>query len=506
MKKIKYTLLGFAFMTLFHACDTDYIDNPDQPVVATSNSLLTNAQFDLAYELNDQWTGGRGFLGFSQYWAQTFYTDENRYALRTSQIESFWEWPYRILTDLKEIINLNSNPETAPNMAILGNNNNQIQVARIMMAFTFTKLVDTFGDVPYWSFGQKDNPSFQALRLKEGITSPVYTDAKIIYQDILAELLDAANKMDLSKRVFFEDYEKSDNIYKGDPTLWSKFAHSLRLRLASHIIKSDQALANSVFNESDNKAFTSNMDNATFKFGGNDLTGGPWHVAFNVNKREDFAPALPFTELLYNNVGPFATLTDKDPRVDHYFDKAKETTEVIGVPYGFGNSAARAVKNEGRPHEQIIKADYNQPLLTYSEIEFIRSEFKSWDQNHYVNGIKASMEFWGIASSDATTYISSLPSSSEENVLTQKYIALYMDGLEAWTEYRKSAFPKTLVVPGDTFNGDTFEPIVPGLNKIPSRITYPQKEQLINRTNWDEARKKLSDGDTMNSNIFWDIN
>ncbi len=81
-----------------------------------------------------------------------------------------------------------------------------------------------------------------------------------------------------------------------------------------------------------------------------------------------------------------------------------------------------------------------------------------------------------------------------------------MDGLEAWTEYRKSAFPKTLVVPGDTFNGDTFEPIVPGLNKIPSRITYPQKEQLINRTNWDEARKKLSDGDTMNSNIFWDIN
>ncbi|REH54769.1 SusD-like starch-binding protein associating with outer membrane [Tenacibaculum gallaicum] len=501
MKKIKY-IFASLLLSSFLACDTDYIIDPDNPEVAPSTHLVTSAQFDLAYELNDQWTGARGTLGFAQYWAETFYTDENRYALRTSQIDDLWEWPYRILTDLKKAIELVEDPQTSDLMATYGDNNNQVQACRIMMAFTFSKLVDTFGDAPYWSYGQRDNAAFEGLRLEEGVTSPAYTDIQTIYEDLLAELLDAANKMDDSKTVF----NNGDHLYDGNPDKWISFAHSIRLRLAAHISDVNNALAVQVFNESDSKAFNSSADEANFTYGLDDITGGPWHQAFTVEARRDFGPALSFTELLYNRVGPFTSITEEDPRTTQYFDTRLGTTEVVGLPYGFGNATARAVSDEGIPSSDIIKQNYKQPILTYSEIEFIRSEFNGWNQANYENGVKASMVFWGVSNTDADSYIANLPAANQETVLTQKYIALYMDGLEAWTEYRRTGYPNTLTVPGDTYGSATFTTLVPDLNTIPNRVTYPQKEQLLNNTNWNAARQSLSDGDTMVSKLFWDVN
>lgn len=507
MKNNKFKLLTLVILFSAMSCDTDYINDPDNPVIAPSPQLLNNAAFDMAFELNDQWVAGRGTLGMAQYWNQTTYTEENRYALRNTMVDDMWEWPYRILTDLKQIISLNEDPETSALMSAYGSNNNQIQVSRILMAHVFSKLVDTFGDVPYWSYGGQGNPDFQALQLDNEINSPSYVDDEIIYQDLLAELLDAANKMDTSSTAFTE----GDNIYDGNSAKWVKFAHSLRLRLAAHIAKSNPTLATQVFNESNSGAFTSNEDSASFTFGTDDLTGGPWHDAFTIGARRDFGPSLSFTELLYNRVGPFTGMTMYDPRVDEFFDKYVDpdtniaTDEVVGLPYGFGNASVRAVRDEGIPDSDIIKPDFTQPILTYAEIEFIRSEFEGWNQTNYENGVAASMEYWGIAAEDADAYVADLPAASEETVLTQKYIALYMDGLEGWTEYRRSGFPKTLTVPGDTYEGLTFTTLVPGLDAIPSRVTYPNNEQLLNHTNWDAARGKLSDGDVMYSKLFWDV-
>lgn len=492
-------LLILGLMTVATSCDTDYIDDPDNPVSAPSIQLFNNASYDLSWELNDQWVAGRGTLGISQYWAGAFYVEENLYALRTSMIDDMWEWPYRILTDYQKVIELNENPETKDLMAPYGENNDQVQVCRMMMAYTFYKLVDTFGDVPYWSYGQKGNPDFQGLSLldENPIPNPAYTDAAAIYGDLLAELLDAANKMNPSGTTFGTIYASNSN--------WIKFAHSLRLRLAVHLLNVNPTLANTAFMESNELAFDSNADNALFTFGTDDITGGPWHNAFTVGARRDFAPALSFVDLLYNRTGPFMD-SDADPRVELYFDKRLESDEVVGIPYGFGEDIARAVVDEGIPAESILAPDFSQPLLTYAEIEFIRSEFMGWDQNHYETGIRASMEYWGVATDDIDTYIGGLAPSSEETVLTQKYIALYMDGLEAWTEYRRTGYPNTLSVPGDVYEGATFVTNIPGLDIIPTRVTYPQNEQLLNRTNWDTARNKLNNGDVMFSNIFWDVN
>lgn len=513
MRTLKYKLFVFVLAASLSiiSCDTDYIKDPDNPEVAPSTHLLNNAQFDMIFTLNDQWTAGRGTLGIAQYWSGTDYTEENRYQLRVNQINSLWNDPYRVLTDLKKIIELNENPETANLMTAYGSNNNQIQATRIMMAYVFSKLVDTFGHIPYWSYGQRDNTDFQGLQLEEGINSPSYTEDVIIYTDLLNELKDAADNLNLTETVFTE----GDSFCDGDAAMWTKFAHSLRLRLAVHIKDVNPTLAQEVYDESKNKVLSSNSDNISFTFGTDDITGGPWHQAFTVGARRDFAPPISFTDLLYNRTGPFTSAANEDPRTEIFFNVRNNTEEVIGVPYGFGNGPARLIVDEGIPGPEIIRPDYTQSLIEYAEIEFIKSEFEGWDQTHYENGIKASMEKWGVEPGDIDTYVNALPTASEENVLTQKYIALYMDGLESWTEYRRTGYPQTLTLPGDTYDytdndGNpqtaTFTTLIPGLNEIPSRITYPQNEQLLNNANWDNARNRFSDGDVMFSKIFWDVN
>ncbi|MCF8714039.1 SusD/RagB family nutrient-binding outer membrane lipoprotein [Joostella atrarenae] len=516
MKILKYNLLALtAACFTITSCDTDYIADPDNPEVAPSTHLINNAEFDIAFQLNDQWTAGRGTLGFSQYWGQTFYTDENQYQLRPSQINDFWNEPYRALTDLKAIIDLNEDPETSGLMSAYGSNNNQIQATRILMTYAFSKLVDTFGPVPYWSYGQKDNQDFQALRLDEGINNPKYTNDMVIYTDMLNELKEAANMLNTSEVVFTQ----GDSYCNGNASEWIKFAHSLRLRLAAHIKNVDPTLAQEVYNESEPKALASNADNIDFTFGTNDITGGPWHQAFTVGARRDFAPAQSFVDLLYNRVGPFTSAGTEDPRVNMFFDPRNETPEIVGVPYGFGDAAARNIIDESLPDAEIIKPDFVQPIIEFSEIEFIRSEFEGWSQANYENGVKASLDRWGVAAGDVSAYVASLPAASEETVLTQKYISLYMDGLEGWTEYRRTGFPNTLSIPGDTYDYEvenedgttttvtaTFTTKIAGLDEIPSRVTYPQNEQLLNSDNWDEAQSSLSEGDVMYSKIFWDVN
>ena len=521
MKKIIkcFLTIGMVFLV---SCTVDYEDSPNSNGIKKIDGKLymNNLQYEMNFYLNDQWLSGRGTLGIAQYWAETEYTTENRYVLRTNQVDGLWEWPYRVMTDLKQIIDLNEDSETKNTQIRNGSNSDQIQLCRILMSYMFSQLTDVFGDVPYWSYGQKDNKSFKGLRLKEGVVAPAYTNAKDIYTDMLAELKDAADKLSSGGKIF----ASVDNIYGGDADKWKKFAHSLRLRLATHIRGVNPTLATTVYAESSPNAFDNNKDNATYIFGTTDKEASPWYDHFTVGARRDFAPADTFVDLLYNRIGAFSTLSISDPRLDKYFDK-RGTTDVIGGLIGFGNAPSRYLdKIISWPAESIRKADYTQVLMAYDEVEFIRSEFNSWDAENYKKGVKASMARWGISAADATTYFEALPSTpNQEQVLTQKYIALYMNGLEAWTEYRRTGFPNTLVVPGtkktftlDNGGGDikTFKDVefkatdIDGtvLTEVMKRVQYPLNEQLLNNANWEKAKKELSSGDTKRSPLFWDNN
>jgi hypothetical protein len=144
---------------------------------------------------------GRMALPWEQYSAQRNYTEEDRFQFREGTNQNLYRDYYLVANDYKTIIELNTNPATKEQNAVYGNNDNQIAAARVMLSYVFLQLVDSYGDVPYYSFGNKD-PDFQALQLTAGIIKPKFTSQVKIYTDILKELKEASEMVVVGENVF----------------------------------------------------------------------------------------------------------------------------------------------------------------------------------------------------------------------------------------------------------------------------------------------------------------
>lgn len=533
-KLVLFTLLGASVGTLT-SCDNDLeainVNNNNPEIVPTS-TIFNGANRYLMNYTRDGWWSARMSLPWMQYSSQNNYLEEDKYQYRDTQTNNGWTYLYRSANNFKDIIDRVENPETAVQMSAYGNLQNQIAASRIMLAYTFDNLVTHFGDVPYWSYGQKDNPRFQALQI-ETYTVPAYATQEEIYADLLKELKEAADQIVVGEIVF----TAGDNIYNGDAAKWKKFANSLRLRIANRL-KEKMPAAQSHINESiAGGVFTSNADTAAHRFGSADAEGNPFWKLFYVDNRTDFYVNQTFIELLKGETGSYGL----DPRLFKIaapkgltFTQFQDVTnwykpiddngyglvegnldDYTGMPYGqpsvdtfYGASA-----NINFFSHDYMKINKPEVLMEYSEVEFILSELNGWSQANYEAGVRANMEYWGVAASDIDAYIANLPAATQEHVLNQKYIALLNNADEAWNEYRRTGYPNTsiLLMPGETNtrpNGTTytFTPLISGnvvATDLPGRVRYPTKQQTLNRTNWLEASSRLSNGDEINSKLYF---
>ena len=318
-----------------------------------------------------------------------------------------------------------------------------------------------------------------------------------------------------------------DNIYHGDVGAWKTFANSLRLRIALKISGANSSLADQhIADALSDGVFESNDDNAMFKYEGNDANASMSYRAWYVGNRSDFAVGLSFVQLLkgenlvgHDHVtvtsrGPNPFLGIVDPRLPIYA-QPNAAGDYVGMYVGEGSADQAAFTHESLPGAAIIETpDFAETLMEYAEVAFILSELNGWDQTEYENGITASMEKWGVAEADITSYLAAVPAASEENVLTQKYIALYMQGSTSWAEYRRTGYPLTLMQPFsetsvyvpsiDTWFDKEFNPI-PQVTDVPYRMKYPQQEQTLNGANRKAAVDKLSNGDAVDSKLWWDV-
>jgi len=109
---------------------------------------------------------------------------------------------------------------------------NQMQAARVWRAYLMSEFSDNFGPMPIDGF-KGENPTF--------------SDVKSVYTFILAELKDAASKIDPS--VSGSLVTKYDPAYGYDFAKWQKYANSLRLRLAMRLSEIDPATAKTEFED-----------------------------------------------------------------------------------------------------------------------------------------------------------------------------------------------------------------------------------------------------------------
>jgi hypothetical protein len=518
-------LLGTA---IFTSCSDDiekYNENPNSPEVVPTSTIFNSATKEYTDFMRNGFNSGRLVLPWLQYWGQTSYADEDRYDYRETTAESIYQNTYLVATDLKKILDLNTNEATRDQQAANGNNDNQIAASRIMLAYMFHKLTDTFGDVPYYSYGTED-PDFQALQV-DNVLSPVFAPQEKIYADILLELKAASDMINTSEPVF----NSGDNIFNGDAVKWKKFANSLILRVANRLRDVNPGTANAAIDAAlAAGVMESNADNAVQAYEAADATASPFWVAFIT--RTDFAVTNTFVRVLKGESGNFGL----DPRLfeyaapstvsitaikDNSYERSEDPSDYQGVPYAFAQTQRLPFDTYTFPSSNIIKPDYGEVLMEYAEVQFIISEHNGFSQAEYEEGVRASMGKWGVASDDIDAFVSSLPAASEETVLNQKWVALYMQAHEAWAEYRRTGFPSLLKLPGATIElapnqvaalpeesritSYVFEPRIE-IDDLPKRLRYPQILQTLNGENRKAAVTGLSDGDTVNSALFWDVN
>ncbi|MFP4025087.1 MAG: SusD/RagB family nutrient-binding outer membrane lipoprotein [Thiohalospira sp.] len=504
MKTFRYLTIVLVGILLF-SCEVDYISNPNEPEVAPTYGIMNRVQKRYMDITRDEWFSGRMSLLWVQYWNQVNYTEEDRFQYRETVNQASWNDTYTIAQDLVDLINYNTDDETKDDAAKFGPNENQIAAARIMLVYIFHTATELWGDIPYYSYGG-DNPDFQANMLKsdEPIDQPAYASQEDIYIDMLEELEDAQASIIEDEKMI-----DGDNFYDGDAVKWKKFANSLRLRIANRIKEVYSGAEAHINDAIAQGVFESNADNPGVEYEANAVNGAPMYRAFYVDNRTDFAPSASFVELLQGKRGPFGMV---DPRLDIYVAD-NEYGDKVGIPLVENNSIVNSFKYESLPGDAVLAADKTEYYMEYAEVCFIMSEVNGWDQDWYEKGVQASMENWGVPQAAIDAYIEALPGANEENVMMQKYIALYMQPMEAWSEYRRTGYPNTLIKPNEPYDytyptpdGDVtteyvFKPIG-GLDDLPARNKYLLNEYSVNEENVNAAKARMG-GDEQDTELWW---
>ncbi len=510
---IKYALSLLVLVMMAVGCTKDFDEintDPNRPKEVPTVNLISSAQKTLTDDIFDEWFSGRQGLLWAQYWSQRNYTEEDRFIIRQNTNNTYFRLIYTDLMDLQEIINIASNPDKIAEInTYYGDAEGQVAVANICKAYIFQLLASTYGDVPYEeAFDAVNNPT------------PAYSSQKVIFLDLFSKLKTAADYLAGSETTVFTS---GDLIYDGDPQKWAKFANSLRLKLAirlSKVTDGDLVAAReaAIADISPDEVMQSNDDNADITYIGDGQSNAPMYDGFYTSRRNDMTPSANFVDLLkgindtLNNVqNPFEGLVD--PRIDIWVPLNGDG-EYRGMPYGLVNQHASALRayvaNIYNSEPVYLQADATVSWMDYAEVCFILSELNGWDQTWYEEGVRASMEYWGVTEG-IDEYIAQLPAANAETVITQKYIALYMNGYEAWAEYRRTGYPESIIevgeLTGPLVNGEatTFGPApITGNDRIPRRLTYPVQEYTINAASVEAAAEAIG-GDTYNSRLIWDV-
>lgn len=419
---------------------------------------------------------------YCQYFSQTGdFTNLSRYELQGGLP---WDQKYSgHLYDLQEIIRINSDPALAGHFTLYGSNNNQIAVARILLAYNFASLTNSYGDIPY----------SQALTLQPYIPYDPQAD---IYKSLLTNLREAVAQFDNGQAA------EGDILFGGDLVKWKKLANSLRLILALQMSNAEPDLAKMEFNAvlSDSSGIIeANSDNAVIAYPGGTTYRNPWFITY-LNGQKPFGICLSLTDTL-QSLG--------DPRLTAY-GQANSMGKVIGVPYGLPQDSLLSFTNLNPGWSFVLRSTLraaNSPiyLLTAAHVWLARAEAaqRGWTTENAANlyrmGIQASFEQWAVYNSATfNTYMSgskiALGTDDLKKIQLQQYLAYYPNGLFGWNTWRRTGVP-------------ALQPTPFALNasgQIPRRILYPNSEINLNSAAWAEAVARMGGTDSQDSRVWWD--
>jgi len=402
-------------------------------------------------------------------------------------------------------------------------------IALLVQVMAMSRVTDKFGPIPYTTAGSS-------------LVSTPYEDQKTVYNAFFKQIDTAATNLQAyiaAKPGIPAFYDKGDLVYQGDPVRWLKLANSLRLRLAMRIVKADAATAKLQAEKAlsaPGGLLTTVNDNAAVAQSGtrdNDL----WVVTVSYDGDNALGAALQSYLSGY-----------KDPRLPVYATPATDPLiagQYVGIRAGANTSFNGLGKPGYRNYSSINSSDNlkspagqksPQILMTAAEVWFLKAEaaLRGWSgsgdaQTNYETGISTSLQQWNVSAGNYLADATSTPSayvdpknpannsaavstitvkwdaaaSNEqklERIITQKWLAIFPDGQEAWSEYRRTGYPKLFTVANNFSNGT-----INTQTQI-RRLPYPSTE--FGNGNSQEVVKAvglLGGPDNGGTRLWWDI-
>jgi hypothetical protein len=466
MKKIFTFSIFMTSLFFATSCDKGFEEvnkNPNDPTSVSADLLLPHgirSTMSVYWGGNDVYTLGQDVgSGFSQHIARIQYTDIDQYNIQTNVIDDAWRDLYiEGQADFQRIIALG---KTA-------NNENYQAIGLILRSWTFSILTDTWGSIPY-----KD-----AIQGTEGKLLTTYDTQKDVYVGLITDLKTASDLIN-TKAV----NGTADILFAGNMSRWKKFANALSLKLLVKMLgKTDTGI--DVKSEIERilkdpvkyPVFTAYEDAAVMTF----LTDAPNNNPINQNRksRDDFRVSTSLLTRLQ---------ATGDGRLPIYVLKPEAGGDYKGVPNGLDITEANAL---GLSKTSKIGTYFVQPtspavIMSYAELLFLKAEaaYKGVTlagdaAKLYEDGIKASFAQYKLTPTadflKAVTYKTG--TEGYKQIMEQKWIALFGQGIEAWTEQRRTGIP-AISAPKINFND----------NVIPTRLPYPSSEENLNGTNMQKA-------------------
>lgn len=385
-------------------------------------------------------------------------------------------------------------------------------LAQVLKVAGMHRVADSYGPIPYKDFGKLLSP---------------YNSLEDVYTMFFEELNGAIDvlKEFVDKTPEARPMKKYDLVYEGDYTKWLKFANSLKLRLAMRIAYVKPDLAEQYAKEAiAGGVITDNTDNAALHSSNGIVISHPLKVIWNGMTDTRMGASIESYLLGYN-----------DDRATKYFSLSSlgDGKSLHGVRNGIilgnkGNYVKASCPN--------IQETTPVMWMSAAEVYFLRAEAalrwktESNPKDLYEQGIKTSFAQWGATVGEYLADDTSIPASYSdaitgnnnvafgpstitvkweesdgfekklERIITQKWLAIYPDGQEAWSEMRRTGYPKIFELVNVSGSSSLKR------NEIPYRIPFPKTEYETNKAEVEKGVALLGAGaiDEGNIKLWWD--
>jgi hypothetical protein len=515
LKIYLYALLASG-VVLASSCTNDYEEiNTDKNTIATVGPAELPFLFSRAISAvpwNDQTAQNLYADQYAQYFANnTAYFPTDRLVIEMDWANGPWSKQYTVIVPQLQTLFDNTDPSSA-----------EYALANIWWVYSFHRVTDYWGPIPYTQAG------------KPGTSVP-YDAQSAIYDDFFKRL-DEAEAV-LKGKTAEKPYGTFDLIYAGDVNKWIKFANTLRLRLALRISKVDASRARTEAEAA--------VAGGVFTTSPDDDAKAQKHA---IADRNPISVMSEWNEFRMTAAMESALVGFDDPRIAEYFIPAKKTGTYEGLRNGL--SVAQLAEDVNKPDANShVGPRWTDPVsggiptflatpsnvMCAAEAYFLRAEgaLLGWDMGGtakelYEAGITNSMKQWGIT--DATVidnYINSMNtpvppadflnsralsdvpvkfSDADQNVqleqiAMQKWLALFPDGVEAWSDFKRAdVLPLYPVANSD--NLDITDPTTQTIKRLP----FLTSEYQTNKVEVEKAVELLDGPDKVTTNLWWDVN